>query len=140
MMQILLDSVHIVTSATGFWFFTGCVISFGMIVGAKLNEGGTGLRRSLTILLPFMLILFSTNLSRVFDYARVNGFGGQSFTNTVSLIFIAIAYIAGLGIGHMFISHVLKPYRKELEELERERKSLLLKKKQNTAETILGKI
>lgn len=140
MMQILLDSVHIVTSATGFWFFTGCVISFGMIVGAKLNEGGTGLRRSLTILLPFMLILFSTNLSRVFDYARVNGFGGQSFTNTVSLIFIALAYIVGLGVGHMFISHVLKPYRKQLEELEKERRSLLLKKKQNTAETILGKI
>lgn len=139
-MQILLDSVHIVTSATGFWFFTGCIISFGMIVGAKLNEGGTGLRRSLTILLPFMLILFSTNLSRVFDYARVNGFGGQSFTNTVSLIFIALAYIVGLFVGHIFISHILKPYRKQLEELERERRSLLLKKKQNTAETILGKI
>ena len=140
MMQILLDSVHIVTSATGFWFFTGCIISFGMIVGAKLNEGGTGLRRSLTILLPFMLILFSTNLTRVFDYARINGFGGQSFTNTVSLIFIALAYIVGLFVGHIFISHILKPYRKELEELERERRSLLLKKKQNTAETILGKI
>ena len=139
-MQILLDSVHIVTSATGFWFFTGCIISFGMIVGAKLNEGGTGLRRSLTILLPFMLILFSTNLTRVFDYARINGFGGQSFTNTVSLIFIALAYIVGLFVGHIFISHILKPYRKELEELERERRSLLLKKKQNTAETILGKI
>lgn len=126
-MQILLDSVHIVTTATGFWFFTGCIISFGMIVGAKLNEGGTGLRRSLTILLPFMLILFSTNLSRVFDYALVNGFGGQSFTNTVSLIFIALAYIVGLGVGHIFISHILKPYRKELEELERERRSLLRK-------------
>ena len=126
-MQILLDSVHIVTSATGFWFFTGCIISFGMIVGAKLNEGGTGLRRSLTILLPFMLILFSTNLTRVFDYARINGFGGQSFTNTVSLIFIALAYIVGLFVGHIFISHILKPYRKELEELERERRSLLRK-------------
>lgn len=139
-MQIFADSVHIVTTATGFWFFTGCIISFGMIVGAKLNEGGTGLKRSLTILLPFLLILFSTNLSRVFDYARVNGFGGQSFTNTVSLIFIALAYVVGLGVGHIFISHVLKPYRKELEELEKERRSLLLKKKQNTAETILGKI
>jgi len=140
MMQILLDSVHIVTSATGFWFFTGCIISFGMIVGAKLNEGGTGLKRSLIILLPFTIILFSTNLSRVFDYARINGFGGQSFTNTVSLIFIALAYIVGLFVGHIFISHILKPYRKQLEELERERRSLLLKKKQNTAETILGKI
>lgn len=140
MIQIFADSVHIVTTATGFWFFTGCIISFGMIVGAKLNEGGTGLRRSLTILLPFMLILFSTNLSRVFDYARVNGFGGQSFTNTVSLIFIALAYIVGLGVGHIFISHVLKPYRKELEELERERRSLLLKKKEGIAESILGKI
>lgn len=139
-MQILLDSVHIVTSATGFWFFTGCIISFGMIVGAKLNEGGTGLKRSLIILLPFTIILFSTNLSRVFDYARINGFGGQSFTNTVSLIFIALAYIVGLFVGHIFISHILKPYRKQLEELERERRSLLLKKKQNTAETILGKI
>lgn len=127
MMQILLDSVHIVTSATGFWFFTGCIISFGMIVGAKLNEGGTGLRRSLTILLPFMLILFSTNLTRVFDYARINGFGGQSFTNTVSLIFIALAYVVGLGVGHIFISHVLKPYRKQLHDLEMERRSLLRK-------------
>lgn len=139
-MQIIADSVHIVTSATGFWFFTGCIISLGMIVGAKLNEGGTGLKRSLTILLPFLLILFSTNLSRVFDYARINGFGGQSFTNTLSLIFIALAYIVGLGVGHIFISHILKPYRKELEELERERRSLLLKKKEGTAETILGKI
>lgn len=139
-MQIFADSVHIVTTATGFWFFTGCIISFGMIVGAKLNEGGTGLKRSLTILLPFLLILFSTNLTRVFDYARINGFGGQSFTNTVSLIFIALAYIVGLFVGHIFISHILKPYRKELEELERERRSLLLKKKEGIAESILGKI
>ena len=136
-MQILLDSIHIVTSGTGFWFFTGCIISFGMIVGAKLNEGGTGLRRSITILLPFIIILFSTNLSRVFDYARVNGFGGQSFTNTFSLIFVALAYVVGLGVGHMFISHVLKPYRKQLHELELERQSLLVKKKQNTALKIL---
>lgn len=132
-MQILLDSVKIVTSGTGFWFFTGCIISFGMIVGAKLNEGGSGLRRSLIILLPFTAILFSTNLSRVFDYARINGFGGQSFTNTVSLIFIALAYVAGLGVGHIFIGHILKPYREQLAELERERQSLLLKKKEKTA-------
>lgn len=139
-MQILLDSVHIVTSATGFWFFTGCIISLGMIVGAKLNEGGTGLKRSITILLPFIIILFSTNLSRVFDYARINGFGGQSFTNTFSLIFVALAYVVGLGIGHVFIGHILKPYRKQLHDLEVERQSLLIKKKQNVAETILGKI
>ena len=136
-MQILMESVKIVTSATGFWFFTGCIISLGMIVGAKLNEGGTGLRRSATILFPFIIILLSTNLTRVYDYARINGFGGQSFTNTFSLIFIAVAYVIGLGIGHVFISHVLKPYRKQLHELELERQSLLVKKKQNTALKIL---
>lgn len=126
-MQILLDSIHIVTSATGFWTFTGCVISLGMIVGAKLNEGGTGLRRSLTVLFPFTIILFATNLTRVFDYARVNGFGGQSFTNTFSIIFIATAYVVGLGVGHILISHVLKPYRKQLHEIELERQELLKK-------------
>lgn len=136
-MQILMESVKIVTSATGFWFFTGCIISLGMIVGAKLNEGGTGLRRSATILFPFIIILLSTNLTRVFDYARINGFGGQSFTNTFSLIFIAVAYVIGLGIGHVFISHVLKPYRKQLHELELERQSLLVKKKQDTTLKIL---
>ena len=126
-MQIFLESIKIVTAGSGFWFFTGCVISFGMIVGAKLNEGGSGLKRSVIILLPFISILFSTNLSRVFDYARINGFGGQSFTNTFSLLFVTLSYILGLWIGHVFIGHVLKPYRKKLSELEQERRRVLSK-------------
>lgn len=124
-MQVLFESVKIVTSATGFWFFIGCIISLGMVIGAKLNEGGNGFKRSITILLPFSVVLFSTNLARVFDYARINGFGGQSFTNTFSIIFVSMAYIFGLAVGHLFISHTLKPYRKRLEELEVERQKIL---------------
>lgn len=117
-MNDISESLQQVTQSPNFWFYMGLIVSLGMVIGAKLNEGLTGLKRSLLILIPFVLLLTLTNLSRVYYYSLQYGMGAQSYNNTIALALTATAYCSGLVLGHLIVAHAVRSALKN-EDIEK---------------------
>jgi F0F1-type ATP synthase membrane subunit a len=113
-MQEIMKSIATVTSSPFFWFYMGLVVVFGMTVGGRLNEGVRGFYKSMTILIPFVVIIILTNTSRIYYISLETPLTHSAYNSYVSLVLTALFYIAGLFLGHMIVSQAIKDGRKQL--------------------------
>jgi len=105
--QELLNSAQNVVRVDGFLVFFSLIVTTGMFIGRRLDGGSRGLRRSLVILIPFILLQFLTNISRVYQTLNVQ-MASQSFNGTTTIILTSFAYILGLVIGHLIFKRAKK--------------------------------
>lgn len=100
-MNEILTSLSTVTQSQFFWFYMGLIITFGMVIGARLDEGVRGFQRSMIIILPFMVVMIITNLSRIYQASFTGVITPQAYNGTVSMLITAVFYVIGLFSGHM---------------------------------------
>lgn len=105
--QELINSAQNVIRVDGFLVFFSLIITTGMLIGIRLDDGSRGLRRSLVILIPFILLQTLTNISRVYQTLNVQ-MASQSFNGTTTMVLTSIAYILGLVIGHLIFKRAKK--------------------------------
>lgn len=105
--QELINSAQNVIRVDGFLIFFSLIVTTGMFIGIRLDDGSRGLRRSLLILVPFILLQFLTNISRVYQTLNTQ-MASQSFNGTTTIILTSFAYILGLVIGHLIFKRAKK--------------------------------
>lgn len=113
MPQEIMQSLQIVTSASGFFWYVGTIIAVGMIAGAKLDHNFSGLRKSLFLILPYAAILFFTTSSRLYQTALVRTLNADAYNGLMTLVLITIAYVIGLFIGHVIVSNGTEQAKKQ---------------------------
>lgn len=102
-MQEILTSFINVTSATGFWFYMGGVVSMGMVVGNRFDESYKGFKRSIVLLLPYFVMLFFVTSSRVYEVSRIRLLGADAYNSLITLGIVTFFYVLGLFIGHVIL-------------------------------------
>jgi hypothetical protein len=107
-MQEIIQSLQAVTGATGFWFYMGGVVSLGMVVGNKFDDKYRGLSKSLTLLSPYVFILFLTTASRLVETGFKQPLGSNAYNSTITLLLVTFFYILGLFIGHVILEEAHK--------------------------------
>ena len=105
--QELLNSAQNVARVDGFLVFFSLIVTTGMFIGIRLDDGSRGLRRSLVILVPFILLQTLTNISRVYQNFNQQ-MASQSFNGTTTMVLTSFAYILGLVIGHLIFKRAKK--------------------------------
>lgn len=100
-MNEILTSLSAVTSSQFFWFYMGLIITFGVVIGTRLDEGVKGFQRSMLIILPFLVVMIITNVSRIYQASFERIITPQAYNGTVSMVMTAVFYILGLFAGHM---------------------------------------
>lgn len=110
-----LDSISMVTTSPNFFFYMGLVVSFGMIVGGKLNEGMDGLKKSVIVLLPFGFVMLLTTSSRLFYTSSLSSFplSANAYNGLFTLVFTSLFYLIGLVLGHTIVSSTIRKIYKE---------------------------
>lgn len=104
-MSELLNNLYLsflmVIDSPGYALYLGSVISLGMTVGWKLNEGREGFTRSLTVILPIFLLITFNTLSRVYFISLEAPIGANAFNSVIARLIDVPAYCLGLYIGHV---------------------------------------
>lgn len=98
-MTEIFESIKVVTGAPFFMLSMSTVITVGMLVGGRQDDGSRGFKRSMGVFLPFIFIAVANNLLRIFSLNAALTY--QAFNGSVSLIIMGIFYISGLLFGHM---------------------------------------
>lgn len=78
----------------------GLVVTFGMVVGAHLDDGLRGFKRSMTIIFPFIVMVLVTTLSRLYSVSLITPITSQAYNGTVTFVLSSLMYILGLFGGH----------------------------------------
>lgn len=99
-MNEVIKSIQVVSSSPYFFFYMGLIITFGMIIGVHLDDGVRGFKRSLTIIMPFLIMTVITTLSRIYSISHDVVISFQAYNGTVSFLISSFFYIIGLFIGH----------------------------------------
>ncbi len=102
-MQEIIQSIVNVTQAQGFYLYVGMIISVGMIAGSKFDNRFAGFKKSVTLILPYAIILLFVNVTRLYETGQTRPITADAYNGSVSLALITIAYISGLFIGHMVV-------------------------------------
>lgn len=129
-MNELLESFIWVTTGGNFWAWATSIFIIGMVWGWKQNHSFTGFKQSLITLSPLILIYFFSSLNRVYEYAKIYGYGAQSFNNLISIILIALLYLIGLVIGHNIKNKAIESAVKQSGVPEHEQKNLIAQLKE----------
>lgn len=102
-MQEIWQSINIVTSSPGFFWYVGTIISIGMLAGSKYDNKFTGFIKSLSLILPYTFVLLLTTFSRLYQTYLIKPLSSDAFNGSITLIIITLAYILGLFMGHMAV-------------------------------------
>ena len=102
--ELLCKSTKFVTNTDGFLIFISLIITTGMFVGVRLNEGKIGFSRSLFVLFPYIILVSLVNGSRIYQTSLVTSVGSQAYNGLVTLILTSLAYILGLFVGHVIFN------------------------------------
>ena len=116
------QSIILVSSSQYFWWYMGSVISLGMLVGAKFDDGLKGLKRSISVLFPYFFILFITNGSRLVETSWKQPLGATAYNSIVTLLAVTFFYGIGLIFGHLI-------KKRAVEEAQRSETKVLKGKK-----------
>jgi uncharacterized protein YneF (UPF0154 family) len=119
-----------VTTGANFWAWASTIFIIGAFLGWKQNNGMSGFKRSLYTLAPLALIYLFSSANRVYEYAKIYGYGAQSFNNLISILLITLLYLGGLLIGHNIKNKAIESAVKESGVPEHERKQMIAKIKE----------
>lgn len=111
-MQEIIQSLYTVTSAAGFWFYMGGVVSLGMVIGNRFDESYKGFRKSVFLLSPYVILLILTNASRIAQIGFEKPLDSMAYNGLITIGIITIFYITGLFLGHV----ILRKAHKEVEK------------------------
>lgn len=125
--NIYMDSVYLVIRSPHFFFYMGLVVSFGMIVGGRLNEGMAGLKKSMFVLIPFGFVLFMTTSSRIFFTSNLYPIplSANAYNGIFTLLFTGIFYFIGLLLGHTVVSNTVKKIYRQKDIDPNEKRDLI---------------
>lgn len=110
---MMTESLLLVLSGDYFLFNVSTVVSLGMIIGYKLNEGLDGFKKSITILLPYSALLILTIYSRLLG---VEVTAANAYNGIITIIITSVAYITGLFLGHVVFNKAKKDAVNESEK------------------------
>lgn len=97
----LFNSTRNVVTVDGFLVFFSLIITTGMFIGIRLDDGVRGLKRSLIILLPLLALQALTNVSRIYQTSLNTQISSAAFNGLTTMFLTSLAYIIGLVIGHL---------------------------------------
>lgn len=100
-MQEIIESLEVVVTTGGFLYNMSMIIVVGIIAGVKLNEYLVGFKRSLVILIPFIVVLLFSNTTRIMQIAQTTEIGHNAYNGSITIILTSICYMLGLFLGHV---------------------------------------
>lgn len=98
-MNDILISFQVVWQAPYYLLFLSSVITIGMLIGGKYDNGFKGFKQSINIITPLILIIFFSNLSRI--YTTNSSISSNAFNGSANMIIMTASYFIGLFIGHI---------------------------------------
>ncbi len=111
--ELIKQSFFFVISDGGFIPSVMTNLLLSMAVGAMLNSGIAGFRISISILLPYILVIALPTTLRIINYAsRTNGLSYTAFNSLNTLTLMSIVYLVGIFIGH----HIKKKAHRDAEK------------------------
>jgi len=102
------QSIVFVSRVQGFLLMMSLVICFGMFVGIKLDDGRAGFNRSALVLLPYIALVMTINISRIYQTMLLMPITYSAFNGIATLLITSIFYLLGLCIGHMIFKKAKK--------------------------------
>lgn len=100
-MQEILQSFNNVILSPLFMVYMSFIITFGMWIGIRLDNGIQGFKRSIVIILPFIFVILLANTSRIYQASFVSPLPANAFNGIITTIITSFFYIVGLIIGHI---------------------------------------
>jgi len=116
-MQEITQSLSTVLSTGGFLYNMSLIIVIGIIAGVKLNEYFFGFKRSIVILIPFVLVLLFTNFLRISEITNGSPISHNAYNGSISIVITTLCYVIGLFLGHVTFQKARKDAQKELSEI-----------------------
>lgn len=89
----------------GFPQMISATLALGMSIGVLRNQGATGFRVSLSVITPLLVCLILTNVLRIYGVSATTTIGSSAYNGSTSMLMITGAYVVGLFIGHIILSH-----------------------------------
>lgn len=115
-MQEIMKSIEAVFTSPLFFTNMGMITAFGMVIGATLDDGVRGFRKSVAIILPYTLIIATTTITRLIDVSSRQPFSFTAYNSLVSLTAVSTFYLIGLFLGHVVFEYAQKSARKEIKQ------------------------
>jgi hypothetical protein len=114
-MQEITQSFYLVVGASSFLTLTSLVFITGIFWGWWYDQKIIGFKRSLNLIVPFVVLLITINASRIYEASLSTKINPNGYNGLITLVLSSVVYIIGLFIGHMLDTRG----RKKAQEIHR---------------------
>lgn len=105
---MIVEALQTIVSDPSLLSVIGWTVAVAMTVGWLLDNGLTGYRRSLSVIIPFILL---TTIIRIDTMPNID-----TFVDVIFFFLISIVYVVGLFLGHVVIWLAIRHARKQVKE------------------------